>query len=171
KHSVGFSFRNDLMHEVLLMQSLSDILLNLGAWNWLILAVILFVLESFAPGIYFAWFGVSATVVGILALNVDVAWQWQLIIFAMVACGSVFIFRQYTRPSVSPSDEPDLNERTSQYVGRVIVIEEAIAAGRGRARIGDSLWSVEGPDIPRGGKAKVVGTHGTVLIVEPVQGT
>jgi hypothetical protein len=32
-------------------------------------------------------------------------------------------------------------------------------------RVGDTLWNAEGPDLPKGARAKVTGTNGTVLIV------
>lgn len=148
------------------MQSISDYILNLGPWNWLVLSVALFVLETLIPGVHFVWFGVAATVVGVLALSIDIAWEWQLVLFGLIALSSVLFFRRYARPSTAPSDQPDLNLRGNQNVGRVVTVEEAIEGGRGRARLGDSLWSVEGPDMAAGTQAKVVGTNGTVLVVE-----
>ena len=37
-----------------------ETIVALGAWSWMILAAILFVLELLAPGIFFMWFGVAA---------------------------------------------------------------------------------------------------------------
>lgn len=148
------------------MQSIADFVYGLGPWNWLILSVALFILETIVPGVHFVWFGVAATVVGVLALSVDVTWQLQLILFGVIALVSVVFFRHYAKPSAAPSDQPDLNVRGNYYVGRVVTIEQAIESGRGRARVGDSLWSVEGPDMASGSQAKVVGTKGTVLIVD-----
>ena len=53
-------------------------LIELGAWNWLILAVILVVLETVIPGVHFVWFGMAATIVGIVALatNIDCSSSW-----------------------------------------------------------------------------------------------
>lgn len=70
-------------------------------------------------------------------------------------------------PSVSASEQPDLNRRGQQYVGRVVVLEEAIEGGRGKVRISDTLWLVTGPDLPRGTGVRVVGSKGTVLEVAP----
>lgn len=150
------------------MQPITDFIWNLGPWNWLILSVLLFVLETVVPGVHFVWFGVAATIVGVLALSVDIAWQWQLVLFGLIALSSVLIFRRYARPSTAPSDQPDLNVRGNQYVGRIVTIEEAIEGGRGRARVGDTLWSVQGPDMTAGAQAKVVGSNGTVLVVEEI---
>jgi hypothetical protein len=64
------------------------------------------------------------------------------------------------------SDLPDLNVRGQQYIGRSLVVEQAIQNGRGKVRLGDTLWSVEGPDAPAGSNVTVTGVRGTVLVVE-----
>ena len=66
------------------------------------------------------------------------------------------------------SDSPDLNERSRQYLGRTFVIEQGIVDGRGKVRVGDTLWTAQGPDMPAGSTVKVIDTHDTVLIVEAV---
>jgi inner membrane protein len=139
---------------------------SLGAWNWFILGVALFVLETIVPGVHFIWFGLAAVIVGILAFVFDIAWEWQLITFAIISCITVFFVRRYAAPDISASDEPDLNLRAVQYVGRVVTVEEAISGGRGKVRVGDTLWSAQGSDAPIGARVKVTGTRGTVLVVE-----
>jgi hypothetical protein len=145
---------------------LTDFLLNLGAWNWFIVGVALFVLETIVPGVHFVWFGLAAMIVGALGLAIDIAWEWQLITFAIISCITVFFARRYSAPDVAGSDEPDLNLRAAQYVGRVVTVEEAIADGRGKVRVGDTLWPAQGGDAPQGARVKITGTHGTVLLVE-----
>jgi membrane protein implicated in regulation of membrane protease activity len=66
------------------------------------------------------------------------------------------------------TDQPDLNRRPEQLVGRVLVVEEAIDSGRGKVRAGDTLWPVQGPDAPPGAEVRVTAAHGTVLQVERV---
>jgi membrane protein implicated in regulation of membrane protease activity len=142
-------------------------LVSLGAWNWLILAVVLLVLETVIPGVHFLWFGLAAAVVGLLGLAVGIAWPWQVLIFAALSVATVFWVKRVVRPDVALSDLPDLNVRGQQYVGRSLVVEEAIANGRGKVRVGDTLWSAEGPDAPAGANVTVTGTRGTVLVVKP----
>lgn len=145
---------------------LSEFFWNLGAWNWFIVAVGLFALESIVPGVHFVWFGVAAVVVGALGLAVDIAWEWQLITFAIISCITVFLARRYASPEVAASDQPDLNARAEQYVGRVVMVEEAIAHGRGKVRVGDTVWNAQGSDAPQGARVKITGTKGTCLLVE-----
>lgn len=137
-----------------------------GPWNWLILAVILFTLETFVPGVHFLWFGIAAVIVGGLALATGVLWPWQVLAFGIISVLTVFWVRRYVRPDVTKSDLPDLNERGQQYVGRSLVVEQAIQNGRGKVRVGDTLWQAEGPDVPAGARVKVTATKGTVLVVE-----
>ena len=145
--------------------SLVSFLAQLGAWNWLFLAVALFALETVVPGVHFVWFGVAAVLVGLLSLATGFAWQWQLVVFALLAVASVFAARRFARADNSPSDTPDLNLRGAQYVGRIVTVEEAIRAGRGKVRVGDTVWQAEGADTPAGTRVKVTGTRDTVLIV------
>ncbi len=145
---------------------LTDFLWSLGSWNWFIVAVVLFVLETVVPGVHFIWFGLAAAIVGLLGLLVDISWEWQLITFAIISCITVFLARRFAAPDVTRSDEPDLNVRAAQYVGRVVTVEEPIAGGRGKVRVGDTVWPAQGSDAPQGARVKITGTSGTVLLVE-----
>ena len=51
-------------------------------------------------------------------------------------------------------------------MGRVVIVAEAIEGGRGRVRVGDTLWPAEGPDAPPGAEVRVTAAKGTVLVVE-----
>jgi membrane protein implicated in regulation of membrane protease activity len=143
-----------------------QVLYTLGPWNWFILAVVLFILETMIPGVHFLWFGLAAVVVGFLALVIGVAWPWQVLAFGLISVLAVFWVRKYARPDMAISDLPDLNVRGQQYIGRSLVVEQAIQNGRGKVRVGDSTWVVEGPDAPAGARVTVIGAKGTVLVVE-----
>ena len=115
---------------------------------------------------HFVWFGIAAVIVGALGLTVDIAWEWQLITFAIISCITVFFARRYASPEVAASDQPELNLRAEQYVGRVVMVEEAISDGRGKVRVGDTVWNAQGSDAPQGARVKITGTNGTCLLVE-----
>ena len=148
------------------MPNLIALFSGFGPWNWFILAVLLFILETIVPGVHFLWFGVAAVIVGGLALATGIAWQFQIIAFGVLAVLTVFAVRKFVRSGAARSDQPDLNERGQQIVGRSLVVEEAIQNGRGKVRVGDTLWQAEGPDVPAGARVKVTATRGTVLVVE-----
>jgi len=148
------------------MQGLFGHLASFGAWNWFILGVVLFVLEFMLPGVHFLWFGMAAVIVGVLAMLTGVTWPFQVIAFVVIAVLTVFLVRRYVRTSGAITDQPDLNERGQQYVGRALVVEQAIQNGRGKVRVGDTVWQAEGPDAPAGSRVKVTAARGTVLVVE-----
>jgi membrane protein implicated in regulation of membrane protease activity len=140
-------------------------LAQFGPWNWLIIAALMFGLEAIVPGVHFVWFGVAAVLVGIIGLATGLAWQWQLVAFALLSIAAVFAARRLARPDSAPSDAPDLNVRGAQYIGRVVTVEEPIRGGRGKVRVGDTLWQAEGSDAPAGTRVKVTGARDTVLLV------
>jgi inner membrane protein len=145
--------------------SLVQVLAGFGAWNWLFLAVVLLGLEAVVPGVHFVWFGMAAIVVALLGLTTGLAWQWQVVAFAVLSVASVFVARRLARSDASPSDTPGLNARGLQYVGRVVTVEEPIRGGRGKVRVGDTLWQAEGADLPAGTRVRVTGARDTVLLV------
>jgi inner membrane protein len=147
------------------MQAVSALIEQFGPWLWFAAAVILFVLETTIPGVHFVWFGLSAVIVGVIALATPIGWEWQLIAFAVIALAVVFWVRQKSREESAKPDVPDLNLRAAQYIGRVVMIEDAIVNGRGKVRVGDTVWVAKGEDGPKGASVKVTGADGTVLVV------
>jgi inner membrane protein len=141
-------------------------LLALGPWNWMILAAVLFLLEVMAPGIFLMWFGLAAAVTGILAFGLEIGWQWQLVWFCLLSLAAVLLALKYLRQHPLQSDRPLLNERALQHVGQCFDLVDPIMNGRGSVKIGDSIWRVEGPELPRGTRVRVLGANGTLLKVE-----
>jgi inner membrane protein len=140
-------------------------LFALGPWNWMILAAILFVLEVTAPGIFFMWFGLAAIVTGLLAFALDIGWQWQLVWFCLLSLAAVLLALKYLRKHPLHSERPLLNERAVQHIGQCYDLIEPIVNGRGSVKIGDSIWRVEGPELPKGARVRILGANGTVLRV------
>ncbi len=136
-----------------------------GAWNWLILAGVLLVLELLAPGIYLIWFGGAALVTGLVAFAMPIEWQYQLVLFGVLSVIALIAARYWVKTNPLKSDRPNLNRRADQYVGGSYILSEPIVDGRGKAQIGDTQWLVSGPNAPRGAVVKVVGADGNVLRV------
>ena len=144
-----------------------ETILALGAWNWMILAAILFVLEVLSPGIFLMWFGVAAAITALIVFRYEVAWQWQLIWFCGLSLASVLLAAKYLRRHPLASERPLLNERAVQLIGQSFVLIDPIVNGRGSIKTGDTIWRVEGPELPQGARIKVIGADGTVLKVTP----
>jgi len=156
------------------MTAISELLGTLGPWSWFIAGVLLMALETLVPGVHFLWFGLSAVVVGILVFGLSAVGSaevltlpWQLVLFAAVSVATVFWVRNFANTQPVESEDKDLNQRVAQYVGRVVVVEDAISGGRGRVRVGDTLWAASGADAEKGMRVRVTGANGTVLTVEP----
>jgi len=140
---------------------------TLGPWSWMILAAILFALEVMSPGIFLMWFGMAATVTGILAFAFDISWQWQLVWFCLLSLAAVLLALKYLRKHPLESERPLLNERAVQLIGQSFDLVDPIVNGRGSIKTGDTIWRVEGPELPQGARIKVVGADGTLLKVAP----
>jgi membrane protein implicated in regulation of membrane protease activity len=139
----------------------------LSPMHWAVLAVLLLALEVMTPGIFFLWLGVAAGLVALLTLIISgLSWQTQVLIFAPLCLACVFVGRQIMRRLKPENEQNTLNKRGEQYVGKVFTVETSISNGVGALKVGDSIWRAEGPDMPAGAKAKVVGVDGASLKVE-----
>jgi len=140
---------------------------TLGKWNWLILAAVFFVIELVAPGSFMLWLGLSALLVGIISLLVDWPWQYQLVVFAVLALASIPLWRRVAHRVEKPVDQPFLNRRADAFIGREFILEKPIVAGSGTVKIDDTIWRISGPDCPGGSRVKVVRADSATLVVEP----
>ncbi|MGB3500249.1 MAG: NfeD family protein [Mesorhizobium sp.] len=146
------------------------IVAELGPWNWMVLGFALLAIEILVPGVFLLWIGIAAILVGALSLQLwDVSWwmwQTQVIVFLVLALISAYVGHRIMRNRQSSSDEPLLNRRDEQLVGRTATLQEPILEGRGRIRIDDTVWKVKGPDAAPGTRVRVVSAKGGELVVE-----
>jgi len=136
-------------------------------WHWWILAGLLLILELTAPAFFFLWLGIAAGAVGLILLVFpSIDFETQLILFAVASIVAVLAWRRYreTRPKIT--DQPNLNRRGQQYIGRVFSLTSPITNGVGKVTVDDSTWKVKGPDLPEGTHIKVTGVDGVVFKVE-----
>ena len=137
-------------------------------WYWWALAAVLLVCEMMLPGVVFLFLAIGAAASGLLLLIVaDLSLELQLVVFAVVAVASAVSLRTMLRGLQQRSAQPNLNARGESLVGKTIVLDAPILAGRGRVKLGDGSWSVTGPDMVAGTKVRVAAVNGTELTVEP----
>jgi len=145
-------------------------LFNLTHWHWWILAIVLLVVETIAPGAWFLWFAVSAAVTGIVLLIFSgLQWEYQFLFFAVTAVVTVLAWRRYQKLNPVTSDQPSLNRRGEQYIGRRFTLTEPIVNGVGKIKVDDSTWRIQGADQLSGTTVSIVGVDGVVLKVESVE--
>ncbi len=134
-------------------------------WNWWVLGVVLMVIEAIAPGFFFLWMGVAALLVGlVLSLLPELAWTWQVLLFALLSVGSIVAWRLRLRRHPTQTADPLLNRRAHQYVGRVFTLDAQVVNGHGKIRVDDSTWKVlVERDCPAGTRLRIVGVDGVML--------
>jgi membrane protein implicated in regulation of membrane protease activity len=146
-----------------------ELFTQLNAWHWGIIAAVLIILEMFVPGAFLLWLGVAAAVNSILLVFIPaMSWEAQFVIFAVVSVVSIVAFRRWRDKNPVATDQPALNRRGDQYVGRTFTLAEPIVNGQGKLYVDDSTWKIEGDDCDAGIKVRVTGVDGVVLRVEQV---
>jgi membrane protein implicated in regulation of membrane protease activity len=137
-------------------------------WHWWMLAGLLLILELTAPAFFFLWLAIAAGAVGLILLVFPtMPLETQLVLFSIASVVSVFAWRKYRESRPIQTDQPNLNRRGHQYIGRVFSLDAPITNGEGKVTVDDSTWRVKGPDVPAGTPVKVVGVDGVIFTVEP----
>jgi membrane protein implicated in regulation of membrane protease activity len=134
---------------------------------WGAAALLLFAAETLAPGAFMLWLGFAAVVVfaGVLLVP-GLSLLVQVVAFIALSFVSIQVYRTWFRGHERISDQPMLNRRAAQLVGRVVPLERGIVNGRGRVQIADALWDVSGPELPTGAPVRIIGVEGMNLQVE-----
>ena len=134
---------------------------------WAAVALVLIAAETLAPGAFLLWMGFAAAAVFAAVLLVPgIPVLAQVAAFIVLSFVSIQIYRRWFRKSARQSDQPLLNRRAQQNIGLVAPLEQAIEGGRGRIKLGDAFWTVEGPDLPVGTPVRVVAVDGMLLKVQ-----
>ncbi len=141
-----------------------------GPWSWWVLGIVLLAAEFILPGVFLFWIGIAAIITGLISLPLwgSAIWPWevQLLVFAALALVSAYAGQRYMRNSTKETDQPLLNKRSESLVGRTATLHEAIRDGRGRIKIDDTIWVVNGPELPKGAHVRIVEGNGRTLTVE-----
>ena len=141
-------------------------------WLWLGAGVLLLVGEALLPGTVLLWFGIAAIITGSVTFLLAPAWDTQVLIFSVLGVASTAVFWYWRKHNPQPESQgPKVNQAGADLIGTVLTLSTAIEDGRGRAKLGDSSWRVDGPDLPAGAKIRVVAVDGGTLRVEAAQGS
>ncbi|MEZ2416748.1 NfeD family protein [Luteibacter sp. RCC_6_2] len=138
---------------------------------WWIVALLLIGGEVILPGYFMLWIGIAAAAMGVvLLLFPEMTALAQAVLFVVFAFVSCFVYWKVVRPRLEriPAGNERLNRRGEQLLGQRYTLCEPIVQGRGKARVGDGMWLVTGPDLPLGATVEVVGIDGTTLRVKAV---
>ncbi len=148
---------------------IAGLVTELGPWSWWIVGLVFLGLEILIPGVFLLWIGLAAIVVGALSFplwgTAVWGWQLQLVIFAVLAIAFALGGRRMSGSNLE-SDQPMLNRRIEGLVGRTATLEEPISEGKGRIRLDDTTWIVQGPDLPAGTRVRITTAQAGGLTVE-----
>ena len=143
-----------------------------GGWAWIAGGLALLGIELVAPGAFAIWAGLAALSVGVITLaDLSVGWwgwQSQVTVFAVLSVMFAFAAKRTLDYGTTDGDDGDLNQPARRLVGRTGPLLDPISGGEGRVKLGDTLWRVQGPDMPAGSRVRVVGEDRGTLLVEPV---
>jgi membrane protein implicated in regulation of membrane protease activity len=136
-------------------------------WAWAILAAVVGIAELHVPGSYLIWIALGAAITAAAEAALDLTFTWQIIVF-VIASGlscvlGYFVYRAFPRQRVA--DAP-LNQRDLMMTGARGIVCEPFRNGRGKVRVGDTVWLAEGPDLAEGAAITVKSVRGTSLVVE-----
>lgn len=155
------------------MQMIGQYVASLGPWSWIVLGAVLLVLELLVPGVFLLWIGIAAILTGALSLQLwglaFWGWQIQVLVFLALSVVSVLVGKRVMGSSEGGTDQPLLNRRAEQLVGRTATVEQAIVNGYGRVRLDDTVWRVSGPDLAAGTRVRVISAVDGTLAIEPVE--
>jgi membrane protein implicated in regulation of membrane protease activity len=135
---------------------------------WFGLSLALMAAETIVPGAFLLWLGLAAGVMGVLLyLMPEMPPLAQALVFGVLSIISVFVYRKFFRGREPVGDQPLLNRRVEQMIGRTYQLHEPIHHGYGKIKVNDSLWTVRGVDLPAGSTVVVTGAEGITLQVTP----
>lgn len=136
-------------------------------YTWLAIGLFLALAEMAIPGVFLIWMAGAALITGLLCWAVPMGLPLQVLVFAALSIMAVFMGRRYLARNPVHAVDPLMNRRADRAVGEVVQVTQAIVAGAGRVRLGDSEWLARGDDAAIGAFLKVTGVDGTTLLVGP----
>ena len=137
-------------------------------YAWLALGLVLAAAEMAIPGVFLIWMAGAALIVGFVTWAVPIGVPLQIVLFALLAIVAVFTGRRYLRSHPVEAADPKMNQRGERVIGEMVVVTQAIEAGSGRVKHGDSEWLARGADAAVGTRVRITGSDGAVLLVEGI---
>ncbi|WP_261841437.1 NfeD family protein [Aliamphritea ceti] len=149
---------------------MSEFFTELSPWHWLILGMLLLGFEVLGTAGFLLGIALAALLQAVILFVVpDMGWQQQLLVFALASVIFTLLYWKLFRRFNDRSDQPLLNDRAAQLVGRQLVLAGPIENGLGRIQIGDTLWRAQADEnIAAGSKIEIVDSQGMVLVVKQV---
>ncbi|UTW03720.1 NfeD family protein [Amphritea atlantica] len=142
----------------------------LTQWHWLTLGILLLILEVIGASGFLLGLAIASLVIAAaVGLDLVSSWQFQLLWFALLAIIFTVLYWRIFRNFNRRSDEPLMNDRAAQLIGRKFQLEQDLDNGQGRVRVGDTLWKAEADTVLTAGtRVEVYGSEGMILKIRPL---
>ena len=109
--------------------------------------------------------GLSFMLVAFLTHLYEIPVALQLVILAVSLCTTGLCIKWLYK--YLPQEKGDeLNDRESQMIGKAFHLNSAIEQGLGDIKVGDALYTVNGPDAPAGTLVRITAKTSMIFTVE-----
>lgn len=139
----------------------------MSALAWLALALALSAGELLTGNLVMLLIGGAAAITALAVWLGLEAVTAQVLLFGGLTAGVVLVWYR-RRPSPQDDTPATVNTGTHRWVGREIVLTEALTHGLGRTALDDTSWSVRGPDCAAGTRVRIQAIEGNTLVVTPL---
>ena len=145
-----------------------DLLNELQPWHWVVLTFVILGLEALGAGGFLLGAAAASMLQAfMLWLVPDMSWAMQLSLFGVATLAFTIAWWIFFRKPGQNSEEPLLNNRAAQQVGRIFVLESTLPGGHGRVQLGDTMWKVQATETLQAGTTVVVtGFEGMTLLLD-----
>ena len=146
---------------------MEQIFSNYGIWFWFVAAILLLIGELLNPGVFLMWLAAAAALTGVIHLAYPMSLAAEALLFAVFAGLLIAASWRLVSKSWHPkSDQPFLNQRQQGLVGKTFNLLQPIVNGQGKIRYEDTIWDVDGPELAKNARVKVIAVDGLRLTVE-----
>lgn len=157
------------------MEDLTQFLNSVHAWHWLALGAILLAAEIASTTQYLLWPGIAALLVGVLKFVVPpMDGRLSVFLFAVISVVATVLWKRSSWGRADRTTHSTLNDRSAQYIGRIVKCEETFVNGRGPVRVDDTRWAasvIDGSAPAKGDMLSVEGADGAELKVKIAPGS
>jgi hypothetical protein len=157
------------------MDAITQFLNAQPAWHWWALGAVLLALELVSTTQYLLWPGIAALLVGVLKFLVpSLDGRLSVFLFAVIAVAATATWKRSAWGRAERDTHGTLNQRSAQYVGRVVRAEVDFVNGRGAVRVDDTRWNacvIDGSAPIKGDMLQISGADGAELKVQLAPGS